>query len=124
LDLHGIVSGAISAVNPRVNVTIQQSIGSATAASGKRTPAYSAPVTFSGQVQPLQYTDLMKLDGLNLTGIRKKLYIEGAYEAVARANGVGGDLVRLPDGSVWLLVFVFEQWPDWCSVCLTEQNNG
>ena len=123
MNLHAIAKVGINAVNPYITVTIRQSTGYATNADGSRTPSYTT-ASYSGEVQPLQYQDLLKLDALNITGIRRKLYIDGAYNAVLRPADKGGDLVTLPDGTVWLVVFIFEQWPDWCSVCLTAQDNG
>jgi hypothetical protein len=124
MNLNSIVAGAIGAVNPDITITIQASTGYSTNADGTRAPAYAAPVSMQGQVQALQYNDIAQIDGLNITGTRRKLYINGAWNGVVRADGKGGDLVTLPDSSVWLVVFVFEQWADWAAVCITEQDGS
>lgn len=122
MNLHGIVSGVISAVNPNVPVEVRTSTGSATAADGSRTPTYADPVVVTGQVQELTTKDLRQLDGLNVQGSQRAVYLSGEVDAIQRISRLGGDLVALGDGSVWLTTHVLEQWPDWCKVAVTLQN--
>ena len=124
MNLHAIVSGAIAAVNPMIVVGIQRSSGYTKDSSFRQVPQYSASVPTSAQVQPLTYKELEQLDGLNLQGTRKSIYINGAVAGAVRAAEVGGDLVTMPDGSVWLVVLIFEQWPDWCKAAITLQNGS
>jgi hypothetical protein len=127
MNLHQIVSGAVSAVNPFITVTIQASAGYTTNADGSRSPAYAAPVSIQAQRQALQYNDLVQLDGLNITGTRCKLYLNGNWNGVVRPDQKGGDLITMPDGSVWLVAFVAENWSDvdgWASVVCTLQNGS
>ena len=114
MNLHSIVSGAIGAVNPPQQLTVQISTGSETAPDGSRTPSYLAPMLFSGQVQPLQYNDLRQLDGLNIQGRKSKIYITGKVDGLVRSSRQGGDLITTADGQVWLVALVLEYWPDWC----------
>lgn len=122
MDLHGLASGAINAVNPFIDVQIVVSTGYTVDSTYKQVPTYAAPVTYSGQVQPLSTGDLRHLDALNIQGVERVIYISGAYKAVVRSDAVGGDLVTLPDGTNWLVTVVFEQWPDWCRIGVTRQN--
>ena len=129
MNLHQIVSGAISNVNPFITATLQQSTGYTTNADGTRVPGYAAPITTSIQVQALEYNDIAQLDGLNIQGTRRKVYLNGQWAGVIRADQKGGDLLTFPEvpGSapqVWLVVFVFEQWPDWVSLCVTLQDGS
>lgn len=124
MNLHAIVSGAIGAVNPHVSVQVQLSTGHTTTPAGKRVPAYSAPVAMTAQVQALTSTDLRKLDGLNIQGSMRTLYLSGSLSGVSRLAQKGGDLVTMPDGAVYLTTMVLEQWPDWCKVAVTLQNGG
>lgn len=121
MNLHGIVSGAISAVNPFLPATFQASIGSTTLPDGTRVPAYAPPVTVAVQVQALQYNDLMKLSGLNIQGVRSKVYVDGSMNGLVRGERKGGDLLTMADGTVWLVAIVLEDWPDWCSLAVTRQ---
>ncbi|WP_429322567.1 hypothetical protein [Paraburkholderia sp. GAS448] len=66
----------------------------------------------------------MQLDGLNLQGERRALYLDGNWQGVLRAEVKGGDLVTLPDSSLWLIAHVLENWrmtSGWCKVAVTRQ---
>lgn len=78
-----------------------------------------------GQVQPISWRDLQQLQGLNLQGDRNKIYFYGRVDGVIRPGKKGGDLVTAPDGSVYLIAQVLEQWNGrWCSVAATLQNGS
>jgi len=120
MNLHGIVRNAINIVNPDVPGVMKVSLGmSVTDAAGHRTPAYSEQAV-TVQMQPLSYTDLMKVDGLNLQGIKKKAYVNGNFEGVNRPKQKGGDLL-IVNGETWLITQPLEEWPDWCSFVVTLQ---
>lgn len=129
LNLHGVVSPVIAAVNPQRQVTIRQSTGYTTGADGTRSPTYETS-TVNAQIQALTAGDIQILDGLNIVGLRRKLYFFGALNSLVRGLQKGGDLVTFPDGSVWLLVYVFENYnhgvtgpSGWCSVAVTLQDS-
>ena len=124
MNLHQIASGYVSAVNPMVTVSVQRSNGYTTSADGTRVPVYVTPVNMSAQIQALQYNDILQLDGLNLTGERRAIYINGNWEAIVRPDGRGGDIITFPDGSIWLVVFLFENWQSqdgWVKLAVTRQ---
>lgn len=125
MNLHGIVSPIIAAVNPMIPATLLVSTGFDSLPGGKREPTYAAPVTVRAQVQSLSYRDLTMIDGLNLNGVRRAIYLYGKVQGVNRAEGVGGDLVIIASGvsaGTWLVAMASEQWPDWCKVICTLQN--
>lgn len=125
MDLHGIASSAIGAVNPFVPVTISISTGSTTNADGSRTPTYSDPIDgVMAQVQPMTFSDLRQTEGLNLQGTKRGIYLEGNIDAIVRLNQKGGDLITMEDGSVWLTVLILESWVDWCKAAITLQQDG
>ncbi len=76
---------------------------------GTRVPAYGSPVSAIAQVQALTYTDLRQLDGLNITGIRRAMYLYGDVEAIVRVAQQGGTLIQFA-GQTWLVVQVAENW--------------
>ena len=121
MNLHAIVSGAVGTINPPVLCTLAASTGYTTAADGTRVPTYSTTANVPAQIQALTYTDLMKMGGLNIEGIRRAIYLNGNIEGVDRAAIKGGDLITEPDGTVWLVAMVLEAWPDWSKVCCTKQ---
>ncbi len=124
MNLHQVVFGAIAAVSPPQLVTVQTSSGYTTASNGRRTPAYNTPDTMSAQVQELNERDLRQLEGLNVGGSMRKIYLNGEVDAVVRVNKKGGDLITLADGTVWLTTAALEIWPDWCCVSVTLQDGS
>lgn len=128
MNLHGIVRGAITTVNPDVPVTVRRSNGFSIEPDGVQIPSYT-DLAITVQVQALTYQDLKQLDGVNINGTRRAVYLNGAAMGVVRNLQVGGDLFifpsgTLPEGDMWLVAYVLEQWPDWCKVALTLQNDG
>lgn len=124
MNLSGIVGGVIGVVNPLVVATIRRSTGYSTGADGKRVPGYADPVPVSCQIQALSYSDLMQLEGLNVQGTRRAIYLNGDWEGIVRADRRGGDLITTPDGKVWLVALVLEHWPDWTKVAATLQDGS
>ena len=132
MNLQNITAGYVSAVNPMVPCSLQVSIGTTTNADYSVTPNYNAPILVMGQVQALQFRDIQQLEGLNLQGTRKAIYLQGDVEGLVRASNKGGDLITFPDGSVWLVAMVLEAWgmnagtpnEQWCKVAATLQNGA
>lgn len=124
MNLHGIVSGAIGAVNPHTSATLKVSTGYTTAADGSRTPTFTT-VTGMAQVQAMTYKDLTQVSGLNINGNAVAVYLYGAFSGVVRNAQKGGDILTIAGGPYagnWLIVQVLEQWPDWCKVATVLQN--
>lgn len=126
MNLHAIVAPAIGVVNPHVAATVRRSAGYTTSADGEQVPTYTETAVLV-QVQALTYSDLQQLDSLNIQGVRRAVYLSGAVMGVVRVAQRGGDLMVfapgvLPEGNVWLAAHVLEQWPDWCKVAITLQN--
>jgi hypothetical protein len=125
MNLNNIVAGACGAINDWVTLAIQISQGYTTNPDGDRVPVYADTQYVPAQMQALQYNDLVQVSGLNLTGERRAIYVNGDYEAVLRAAQSGGDPVTLEsDGSSWLIVFQFEGWiytGGWTKFCITRQ---
>ena len=119
MNLHGIASAAISAVNPMIPVTIKSSTGYTTGADGAQTPTYTT-TTASGQRQALTGGDIARMNALNIQGVNEKLYLPGNYEGIFRVLGKGGDLISF-NGQTYLVTAMLERWPDWCCLGLTLQ---
>lgn len=125
MNLHGIVSTVISAVNPQLPVTLRLSTGTMTTlADGTRVPGYQEVDGVFAQVQAQTYKDITQMDSLNLQGTRKVVYLSGEIDGLVRSTSKGGDLITFPDGSVWLVAIILEQWPDWCKAAITLQNSA
>lgn len=121
MNLHSIVSGSIAAINPFESLVVYVSTGYLTADDGSRTPTYAPAVTVPGQVQALTFRDLQQIDGLNLQGLRRGMYLNGRIDGIVRETSQGGDIVIRPEGTLWLVAIVLEQWPDWVKVAVTQQ---
>lgn len=132
MNLHAIVSGVISAVNPPTMLSIQVSNGYTTQSDGTRVPSYCDAVTVEGDVQALAAGDIQHMDALNIQGRRMAFYINGNIDGLIRVNNQGGDLITIVsggnnpqlEGSVWLVAEISEYWPDWCKVLAVLQNDA
>jgi hypothetical protein len=123
MNLRGIANGATRAVNPNIAATVSVSAGTITNPDGSRVPKFDQ-IPFSAQVQALQYNDMVHLDGLNIQGIRRAIYLNGSIDGINRINKKGGDIVTIRKGAnagSWLVALVLEQWADWCKVAVTRQ---
>lgn len=125
MNLHNIVAGCISSINPWITGSYQQSTGTVTDANYVQQPAYASPIDIQIQMQALAYTDLHQVSGLNLNGEIRAMYCTGLFEGVSRPENRGGDLITLSDGSIWLTVHVLENWnatSGWTKFAVVRQN--
>ena len=121
MNLHGMASGVVKRVNPMMQCTVRPNIGSTSAPGGKRTPTYGDAIPVQAQVQQLTAADLKHMNDMNMSGITRKVWCNYILTGIDRDAGKGGDLLTLPDGTVWLVVQVMETWPNWCSALLQKQ---
>lgn len=123
MDLRGIANSVSNAVNPNIIVSVKRSTGSTAGASAngyKQVATYAAPVSGPAQLQALDNAELKQLDGLNLQGVLRAIYLRGALAGVIRAGSAGGDIVTF-GGQTWLVVRVFETWPLWTKAAINLQ---
>lgn len=85
---------------------------------------FAAELIVPGQIQPVGWRDIQMMDGLNLQGTRNKIWFYGRFDGLIRVDNKGGDLVIDPEGKIYLVAMVAEQWGlnEWCSVYATLQN--
>ena len=122
MDLRGIANGVTTAVNPNKTVTVLRSTGYTIGAGRKQVPSYAAPVTGPGQIQALDANDIKQLDGLNIQGTIRAIYLRGVLAGVVRPDGTGGDIVQI-GGQTWLVVKVLEGWPTWTKAAIVLQGD-
>lgn len=124
MDLRGIANAASNAVNANTIVTVTPSSGYTVGPAGKQIPSYGASVTGPAQIQALDGADLKKVDGLNLQGDLRAIYLRGALAGVVRRNSQGGDIVTIaapaptPLIGTWLIAKMLESWPNWSKACI------
>lgn len=127
MNLHSIASRYVGAVNPSLKCFFQRSSGYTISGDGTRVPTYAVAVEMQAQVQALQYKDLMQLDGLNINGEKRAMYVSGNWTGVDRPDQKGGDLITLEDGTVWLTALVLENWyamDGWVKLAVVKQNGS
>lgn len=128
MDLRGIANGISNTVNGNIIVSVQASTGTTAGAGFRQVPAYAAPVTGPAQIQALTNKDIRQLDGLNIQGVTKAIYLRGPLAGVVRPTGQGGDLVIIAAPApvsfigTWLVVQVLESWPTWTKVAIQLQG--
>lgn len=123
MDLRGLANGVTSTINPNETVTVLRSTGYTIGAGAKQVPAFAAPVTGPAQVQALDANDIKQLDGLNIQGTIRAIYLRGTLAGVVRPNQTGGDIVQRGNPSQnWLVVKVLESWPDWTKAAIVLQG--
>lgn len=122
MNLHVIVTAAINSVNPFAIGSVRVSNGAYTkTADYKRVPKYTQTDGVPLQIQPLTTKDLRFLDGLNVQGTERAVYLNGSLLGIQRLGQKGGDLLCF-DGAVWLTTAVIETWrTGWCKVGVTLQ---
>jgi len=121
MDLRGLANSVTSTINPNETVTVLRSTGYTIGAGAKQVPAFAAPVTGPAQVQALDANDIKQLDGLNIQGTIRAIYLRGTLAGVVRPNQTGGDIVQR-GAQNWLVVKVLESWPDWTKAAIVLQG--
>lgn len=131
MNLHGIVRGAINAVNPDIIGTWRKSTGSTTDAAGRQVPNYT-DAEASMQVQALSGRDLRHTDFVSMQGVKRAVYMFPTVQGISVPQAKGGDLLQFPMETggairVWLVVVELEQWnPNgtWCKVGVVLQDEA
>lgn len=132
MDLRTIANVASNVVNPNIIVSVQTSAGATIGAAGRQQPQYNPAITGPAQIQALDNVDLKKIEGMNLSGSIRALYMRGSLAGVIRPDSKGGDLVTIapapavPDlfVGVWLIAKVLESWPLWTKVVIVKQSKS
>ena len=130
MDLRSIANQASNTVNSNIIVSIQTSNGFTIGAAGRQQPQYNPAITGPAQIQALDNSDLKKIEGMNLSGSLRALYLRGALAGVIRVDSKGGDLITIPPApgvpalrvGVWLTSKVLESWPLWTKVVIVKQS--
>lgn len=123
MDLRTIANAGSNCVNENIIVTVQRSTGYTIGAGQKQVPTYAAGVTGPAQVQALDNSELKQLDGLNIQGTIRGIYLRGVLAGVIRPNTTGGDLVTI-GSQTWLVVKVLESWPLWTKAAIVLQGGN
>ena len=123
MDLRSIANNAIQPINQDITVEVWASTGYVIGAGLKQIPSYAAPLTLPAQIQALSNDELKQIDGLNISGVSKAIYIKGDLRGIIKPDSLGGDLVKW-NSKTWLVVKVLESWPTWTKCVLIYQGNS
>lgn len=121
MDVRGMANSATVSVNANTTVTIYRSNGFTIGSGGKQSPTYENGVTGYAQIQAIDSEDLKQLDGLNIQGVVRCMFLRGLLAGVIRPNQTGGDLVRIGSKD-WLVVKVLETWEGWVRAVIVLQG--
>jgi len=125
MNLHSVVRGAVTTVNPDTTCTLKRSTGYTTGTNGKQVPNYTT-TTGPANVQATGGRDVERMNNLGFQGVFRTLYLYGNWQGIVRVDQKGGDLFLFPQepgGAVctWKAASVKETWPDWCGVIVILQ---
>lgn len=132
MNLHAVVRGAITAINADVVATLRRSGGFTTLPDGTQRPEYTDVPGIIVQVQALSGDDLKQIEGLNIQGVKRVAYLNGAALAIVRNLQFGGGLFifppgTMPEGDTWLVTQSLEQWgpgAEWSKILIVLQNGA
>lgn len=120
MNLHKIANSAIRRVNPNISAILKKYAGEIIGPGRKPVPSYLPDQIVTIQLQPISRGDMQHVDGLNIQGLAKVIYVNGNYFSVQREMEQGGDIFVI-NGEQWLVVEPVELWPDWCRLIAVLQ---
>lgn len=125
MNLRSLANGATRAVRPNRTVTWQRSTGWTQDPDTAQRMATYQTINLPAQIQAVSSTDLQLLNGLNIQGYHRCLYINGRALGAVRNQMKGGDIF-LFDGQEWKVTLVPEDWDDcgWSRVIVTLQQES
>lgn len=129
INVRGIANAAIQVVNPNIPVTVKLPNGyTVDPGTLRQIPAYITQ-TAQGQLQALDGDDLGQINGLNIQGTIRAMYLYGSIAGVIRPDGSPQSHVIFTSNEAgvvkereWGVFKVLETWPDWCKVAIVYQE--
>lgn len=129
MNLRAVANSATRVINPNFPAKLFISTPP-TVVNFVPTPQYDK-ASIIAQVQPLSSKDLRLLDGLNIQGAEKAIYLNGPALAISRIKKLGGDLIVfadgiIPEGNTWLVLAQLEIWGaggTWSKVSVVLQDD-
>jgi len=123
MDLQLLTNSAISTtVSPNVRVTFYSSKGYVIGEGRAQIPIYADPVTLPANIQALDGAELQHIDGLNIQGVLRAIYLKIEALGTVRPKEIGGD--KLVIGTeTWIIVKILETWPLWTKAVIVLQEN-
>lgn len=120
MNLHKIANSAIRRVNPNISAILKKYAGETIGPGRKPLPSYLPDQNVTIQLQPISRGDMQHVDGLNIQGLAKVIYVNGNYFSVQREMEQGGDIFVI-GSEQWLVVEPVELWSNWCRLIAVLQ---
>lgn len=120
MNLRQIANNAITSINPNISAILKKYAGETIGHGHKPVPSYLPDQNVTIQLQPISRGDMQHVDGLNIQGLAKVIYVNGNYFSVQREMEQGGDIFVI-NGEQWLVVEPVELWPNWCRLIAVLQ---
>ena len=125
MNLFHAVSPLIQVIQPLTPAVLRRSAGYTIGPGRTQIPAYAPGEDVFIQVHALtEYShgvDLKQLDGLNVQGTARAVFIDGHILTASRPDGTGGDLLEF-EGKTWLVIRILEPWGTWTRAAVTLQG--
>lgn len=109
MNLHDVVRGAITAVNPDQKVIWLASTGQSVDENYTQIPTWAPAVEVTAQIQPVPDSSLQWLQQTRQNGIWRNCYLNGAVNGLERATAKGGDMLYF-EGYEWQVDQVSGAW--------------
>ena len=131
MNLHGIVRQAVNNLHPEVSASLYQAAGQETGDGGKIGAKYAQGIRITAQMQSEGPTALYQADRVGMEEVNRKFYLYSGSAINERVAGIvrplsrGGDILRLEDGTWWLVNAVIEDFTrsGWVCIRATMQVN-
>lgn len=125
MNLREIANACIQGINPDQTVTWRRSGGYTVLPSGKTVPSYEDTECLAN-VQSLSDQQLRHMNGLNISGVMRSLYLSSNAMGISFRQIRGGDLFifREFEGvepTTWKVVNAAETWDNWAHVIVVQQ---
>lgn len=122
MDMMGLANSTISTtVSPNAMVNLYSSTGYDIGGGRRQLSHYADPVSLAASVQALDGADLRQVEGLNIQGTLRAIYLRMSVSGISRPKAKGGDLIKF-DGDTWLIAKVLETWPLWTKAVMVLQE--
>lgn len=119
-NVRSLANKASRGINKNSLVSILRAKGYTIGTGKKQIPAYENAINGYAQAQALDNADLQKLEGLNIQGVYRAIYLCGPLHGVIRKTGQGGDIIKY-NNATWLVLKILETWPTWTKAAIVEQ---
>lgn len=129
MNLSAMANAAIQGVSPNIPMTVRMPSGyTVDPATLRQVPAFT-DIPVAGQVQALDGDDLRQINGMNIQGAIRAVYLFAGVAGVIRPDGLPSAVLRFSsnEGGVvqdrdWGVFKVLESWPTWCKVAVVYQE--